>query len=87
MAKKAKIVKTHDIGLGITLDIYSDKTFEFTTPGEVHKDNPDFDKDLKETSKLLAQINPSNEATFNALCSVFNKLLVKNGLPEINITL
>lgn len=78
-----KVIKTVEIGLGITLDIYNNRTYEFTTPGEVYEKFPDFAKELEETTKAMMGKKQSHLESYKIHCAVFNKLLVANGLPEI----
>ena len=88
---KEKIVKSvtllgnqDDMSKIISVDIYNNKTFEFTIGAKI-TDGKELTTKLNETSKIASQFG--NEAMFNALMGVINKYLEANNHPTVKITL
>lgn len=76
-----KVIKTIDCGLGITLDIYNNRTFEYTIPPIDGKEN------IVQT-EIMEIMNDGNSRSkieiYKVCTAVVNKHLKAAGLPEVN---
>lgn len=76
-----KVIKTIDCGLGITLDIYNNRTFEYSIPAIDGEENPIQTEILKIMNDGTSR---SKIEVYKVCTAVVNKHLSAAGLPEVN---